>query len=58
MGYLSQVVIDPETRRVVALLVAPHRQGAASRLIPCDLIGQIADAVLLRADRAAPGGAA
>jgi osmotically-inducible protein OsmY len=49
VGCLSQVVIDPGTRRVVAFLVAPAQRVG---LIPTDLIGQVTDAVLLRADRA------
>ena len=60
VGHVVQVVIAPETRRVAALVVAMATpadnglvlDGAPLHLVPSDLIGQVADAVWLRADRA------
>jgi osmotically-inducible protein OsmY/sporulation protein YlmC with PRC-barrel domain len=58
VGHVVQVVIAPETRRVAALVVATPADnglvlsGAPLHLVPSDLIGQVADAVWLRTDRA------
>src|SRR6185503_11915135 len=35
-GELADVVIDPTTRRVTHLVVQPHRQSEATRLVPVE----------------------
>jgi sporulation protein YlmC with PRC-barrel domain len=51
LGELTDVVIDPTTRRLTHLVVRPKHDPGASRLVPIELADQAADGIALRCTR-------
>ena len=48
LGELTDVVIDPTTRRLTHLVVRPKHDPGSSRLVPIELAGPGADGIMLR----------